>query len=118
MPWPRTLSEPTTTPWCDVHLRLNTSLVLLAAAVVTAAAACARPAGEMVVGEVSADVSGEAAHAHLHEDGHGGHDAGLINTVGDVPDLDMIDISTGATVSLRSFLDGGKPLMFWFWVPH
>ena len=35
----------------------------------------------------------------------------------DVPDRDMIDIHTGATVNLRSVVKGDKPLLFWFWSP-
>ena len=40
-----------------------------------------------------------------------------MSTTGDVPDIDMIDISTGAGVNLRSLVDNTKPLMFWFWEP-
>ncbi len=35
----------------------------------------------------------------------------------DVPNRDMIDIHTGATVNLRSVVKGDKPLLFWFWSP-
>ena len=30
----------------------------------------------------------------------------------------MIDLRTGATVSLRDFVDGSTPLLLWFWAPH
>ena len=36
----------------------------------------------------------------------------------DVPDVEMIDLSTGATVNLRSLVTGDKPLLFWFWSPY
>ena len=45
-------------------------------------------------------------------------DMSLINTVGDVPDIEMTDVSTGARVNLQSFVDNEKPLLFWFWSPH
>ena len=35
----------------------------------------------------------------------------------DVPDLAMVDVSTGSTVSLRSVVTGRTPLLFWFWSP-
>ncbi len=34
-----------------------------------------------------------------------------------VPDLAMVDLSTGSTVSLRSVVSGETPLLFWFWSP-
>ena len=37
---------------------------------------------------------------------------------GDVPDLQMIDMHTGTTLSLQSVVDGQTPLLFWFWAPH
>ena len=36
----------------------------------------------------------------------------------DVPDLELIDVSTGGPVSLRSLVPSGTPLLFWFWAPH
>ena len=35
----------------------------------------------------------------------------------DVPDLAMVDLSTGSMVSLRSVVSGATPLLFWFWSP-
>ncbi len=35
----------------------------------------------------------------------------------DVPDIEMIDLSSGSTVSLRSVVSGETPLLFWFWSP-
>lgn len=35
----------------------------------------------------------------------------------DVPDIEMLDVSTGATVSLRAVVTGATPLLFWFWSP-
>ena len=35
----------------------------------------------------------------------------------DVLDAELTDISTGATVNLRSLVNGEKPLLFWFWAP-
>ncbi len=39
------------------------------------------------------------------------------NTAAAVPDFDMIDLHTGAAVSLRSAVNGETPLLFWFWDP-
>ncbi len=42
-----------------------------------------------------------------------------ISTVsGDVLDFDMIDASTGATVNLRSVVNGRTPLLFWLYSPY
>ena len=90
----------------------------LTATAVIGAASCSGPDGEMSVGDLSADVAGDAAHDHGPGDVGVEANASLVSTIGDVPDLDMIDISTGATVNLLSFVTNEKPLMFWFWVPH
>ena len=37
---------------------------------------------------------------------------------GDVPDLNMVSVYTGATVNLQSLVSGETPLLFWFWAPH
>lgn len=100
----------------------KTSLPVVAAAVAVAAAACGGPTGEMAVGSGPEEALGGLDHDHGHEEAPSGGgasvDVGLINTVGDVPDLEMIDVSTGATVNLQSFVANEKPLLFWFWVPH
>ena len=36
----------------------------------------------------------------------------------DVPDFDMINVSTGATVNLRSVVDGRTPLLVWLYSPY
>ena len=36
----------------------------------------------------------------------------------DVPNVDLIDISTGDTVNLRSLVTGEKPLLLWFLSPY
>ena len=37
---------------------------------------------------------------------------------GDVPDLQMVNMHSGATIDLQSVVDGQTPLLFWFWAPH
>ena len=37
---------------------------------------------------------------------------------GDVPDLGMVNVHTGATVNLQTLVTGETPLLFWFWAPH
>ena len=92
--------------------------VTLTATAVIAAASCSEADGEMSVGDLSAGVSVDATHDHTPGEVGVEADAGLINTIGDVPDVEMIDISTGATVNLQSFVTNEKPLLFWFWAPH
>ena len=36
----------------------------------------------------------------------------------DVPNMDLIDLSTGESVNLRSFVTGDKALLVWFWSPY
>ena len=36
----------------------------------------------------------------------------------DVPDLELIDVSTGQPVNLRMLVPAETPLLFWFWAPH
>ncbi len=96
---------------------------LLAAVVVIVAVACGGDgAGQMDINSVLEDSPGERGHDHASQDvaprSGDGLDMSLINTTGDVPGIDMIDVSTGATVNLRSLVDNTKPLLFWFWVPH
>ena len=46
-------------------------------------------------------------------------DAALLDAASDdIPDIEMIDVSTGAAVNLRSLTGRGTPLLFWFWEPH
>ena len=77
--------------------------------------------GQMDINSLLEDASGEHGHDHASQDvgprSGDGSDLSLINTTGDVPDIDMIDISTGAAVNLRALVDNTKPLMFWFWEP-
>jgi len=48
----------------------------------------------------------------------GGTDSAVAVGPGDVPDLQMINVHTGATLDLQSVVDGQSPLLFWFWAPH
>ena len=75
----------------------------------------------MDINSLLEDPAAEHGHDHASEGvdrSDDGSEMSLINTTGDVPDLDMIDVYTGATVNLRSLVDNTKPLLFWFWTPH
>ena len=89
------------------------------AAVVTAALLAAGCGGTntMAIGDLSA---GGSAGEPAADAASGGDTAGLslMNTTGDVPDIDMIDVLTAATVHLQSLVDHETPLLFWFWSPH
>jgi len=71
----------------------------------------------------SAGGADEHDHHHSHtdsaDDAYHNTDLSMINaTAGELPDVDMTDISSGDTVNLRSLAGAGKPLLFWFWAPH
>ena len=36
----------------------------------------------------------------------------------DVPDVQVVDVPTGAAASLRTLIAGDKPVLLWFWAPH
>ena len=36
----------------------------------------------------------------------------------DVPDRDLVDVTTGEAVNLRSLVTGEQPLLLWFWSPY
>lgn len=38
-------------------------------------------------------------------------------SLSDVPNVDLVDLSNGETVNLRSLIDGSRPVMLWFWAP-
>lgn len=62
-------------------------------------------------------------HHHTHDEadttGYQATDLSMINVSGgEVPDVDMVDVSTTATVNLQSLTGSDKPLLFWFWSPH
>ncbi len=64
-------------------------------------------------------IDDEAHHSHDDLGEAQNTDMAMINASDDeVPDIDMIDVSTGATVNLQSLADGSEPLLFWFWSPH
>lgn len=35
-----------------------------------------------------------------------------------VPAVDVVDLATGETVSLASYVPSNKPIVLWFWAPH
>lgn len=35
-----------------------------------------------------------------------------------LPDVDVIDIASGAEVNLRTLAPADKPIVLWFWAPH
>lgn len=51
-------------------------------------------------------------------DGQGSVETPAVQISEDVADFDLVDVSSGATVSLRSLLDGETPVLLWFWAPH
>ncbi len=37
---------------------------------------------------------------------------------GPLPAVDVVDVGSGATVSLTDYNTGQRPLLVWFWAPH
>ena len=95
----------------------------------TSTASSGTPAGGSAVGNTAHDAAddgaiGTAGHPPVDtaEDAGPGDAAGEaaaaeLTVSTDVPDIEMIDLSSGATVSLRSVVSGETPLLFWFWSP-
>ena len=61
---------------------------------------------------------GDSGHAEQAAARDAGSDMALLNAAVEIPDIDLIDVTSGATVNLRSVADGDNPLLFWFWAPH
>ncbi|MBT8214083.1 MAG: hypothetical protein KJP12_02585 [Acidimicrobiia bacterium] len=38
--------------------------------------------------------------------------------VGALPAVEVLDVATGDTVDVSTFLPSDKPLLVWFWAPH
>ena len=95
----------------------------------TSTASSGTPAGGDAAGNTADDVAdeeaiGTAGHPPVDttEEAATGDAAGEPATAEltispDVPDIEMIDLSSGSTVSLRSVVSGATPLLFWFWSP-
>ncbi len=45
-------------------------------------------------------------------------DRPAVLTPADVPSVDVVLLSTGATLDLRSLTASGRPTLLWFWAPH
>jgi len=59
------------------------------------------------------------SHAATGQEDYDNTDLSMINaTSGELPDVDMTDVSSGAPVNLQSLTGDGKALLFWFWAPH
>lgn len=88
---------------------------------VLGAAACGGGGREEAIG---VDALAQMAGADAPQPVAGGgdrtnDDLSMINaSTGEMPDIAMIDVSSGATVNLQSLVGDDKPLLFWFWAPH
>ena len=50
--------------------------------------------------------------------GHQAQTAEAIVISDDVPNTDLVDLSTAESVNLRSFVTGDKAVLLWFWSPY
>lgn len=76
------------------------------------------PIDEMVGGDTSTVVEPEIMEEAPAVEATAEEPAAAPAGPGDVPNLQMIDMHTGATLDLQSVVDGQTPLLFWFWAPH
>jgi hypothetical protein len=46
--------------------------------------------------------------------------SGAVNVAENLfPDIDVVEVSTGASLNLKQELSGGdRPVLLWFWAPH
>ncbi len=99
------------------------------AAVSLGVAACADDGNEQAIdvetlSALATDASlDQQEHHHSHDQGPGqGYEITDLSMIsassGEIPSVDMIDVSSGAVVNLASLVDNEKPLLFWFWSPH
>ncbi len=79
----------------------------LAAAFMLLAAACGG-GGDDTAAPVGAPADGEAQAVGPGDPG----------SDGPLPAVDVVDVESGATVSLTSYNTGQRPLLVWFWAPH
>lgn len=42
----------------------------------------------------------------------------LLQPADDVRDFEVLDVTDGSIASLRSAVDGDRPVLLWFWAPH
>ena len=127
--------------WSDGAARSSTALRTAArshwlvpalVALALSAAACADEGGGEALGvDALSDLAaadGPQASSHGHDehthtgsgqDAYDNTDLSMINAAsGEIPDVDMIDVSSGAPVNLQSLVGNTQPLLFWFWAPH
>ncbi len=112
--------------------RLHKSLGLLLG-LALAASACGSGGAESTGTELGTNVASPATATPIEDslDSDGGAaaqlDSAQSETAGPAsptpehlfPDVDVVDIKTGATLNLASELAGGaKPVLLWFWAPH
>jgi hypothetical protein len=80
----------------------------LAAAFVLLAAACGGGGADTGAQPAAAPADGEAQAVGPAAPG----------ADGPLPAVDVVDVESGATVSLTSYNTGQRPLLVWFWAPH
>lgn len=42
----------------------------------------------------------------------------LLETPGDVRDVQVLSVADGSITTLREAVDGDRPILLWFWAPH
>ncbi len=82
--------------------------VALAVAFVLLAAACGGGGDDTAAPPAGAPADGETQAVGPADPG----------ADGPLPAVDVVDVESGATVSLTSYNTGQRPLLVWFWAPH
>lgn len=84
------------------HRRRIASLL---AGVALVASACS---GSTVPDNPAAQAANEAAAANVDD----------LAQSDNVVDIEVLDVSDGSVATLRSAVDGDRPVLVWFWAPH
>ena len=84
------------------------ALLALAAAFVLLAAACGSGGDDTAATSAPEPADGQAQAVGPAAPG----------ADGPLPAVDVVDVESGATVSLTSYNTGQRPLLVWFWAPH
>ena len=80
--------------------------IIFAAALALASVACGADDAPTVAEPAATEPAGSEGAAPAAGD------------VGDMPDLDMINLHTGEALNLQTLVTGQNGLLLWFWAPH
>lgn len=89
------------------HTTLRRGLLVSVLGIGLLASACGGGEGS-APDTAEAAAAGEAAEANQDE----------LQQADDLRDIEVLDVSDGSIASLRSAVDGDRPVLLWFYAPH